>query len=299
MAEHVKWGTNSKGFTTIEMLVSSVIFSILVLGAGGTIAMYRLNYHNDVAKTRLNQNLRNATAIVSSALTQSGEYLPVTFPIIELTNGTSGSSDRITVRKGLLAEAPFLCKTLGTGAADRIYISSSAGGAPSGCVRANVTTSYNTWKSYRSAATGAQTKAYIYDSAAKVGEFFSYISEVDTGSEYYLVRTSGTWANTYNTSSTSLYIIEEIKFQRTTDTLELIINEDTSNPYYATFGITDLQVEIRKVDDTIVNSFSRSDQWQKIKYVDFTINGLESGMKKTISKSLTTSIFPRNILGQS
>ncbi|MBL7661614.1 prepilin-type N-terminal cleavage/methylation domain-containing protein [bacterium] len=284
------------GFTVTELMVAVTISSVFTLGVMQTAISYTQTYYRDVVRTRVNQNLRSATNIIGMNTAQSGEFLPTTFPAIEVTNGTSGNSDTLIIRKGMLSAIPFLCKTLGSGAADRIYISSTTSGAPSGCVRTNVTTNYNALKTYRLANSSKPVKAFIYDISSKVGEFFTYNGETDTGTEYYLTRTSGVWANTYSTTSTSIYLVEELKFNRASDLLQMIKNDDSTNALGVMFGITDFQVSIGKTDNTQVTSFPRTTEWNQIKYIDMTLTASESGMKKTYTKSETIRVYPRNIL---
>ena len=225
-----KWQDDSSserqsGFTIMELLIYMFLSLIVVQAIAGTVLSFRLAAHNDTIRTRLDQNLASAARIVTQNLTQAGEYLSKTFPAIELASGTP---DTLTIRKGKIQQTLSLCKTLGSGATDRIYVSTTTTGAPSSCVLANMQPNFTAWEAYRT-ANGNTVKAFIYDVTTKVGEFFDYTLGT-TGTEYYLTRGSGTWANSYTPTSTTLYLIEELKITKTSDRLEVIKDGNTSNP---------------------------------------------------------------------
>ena len=234
-----------KGYTVLELLVYMLLSSILLQAIAGTILSFRLVYHNDVIRTRLLQNLLGGSNILTHNLEQAGEYLPRTFPVIELTNGTSGNPDVLISRKGMIQETFSLCQALGTGASNRIYVSTTANGAPPSCVRANIATNFNAWKTFRT-NNGGSVKAFLYDVSSKKGEFFPYTLETDSGTEYYLTRGSGTWANSYSTTSTTLYLIEEFQYYQFSDRLEIVKNGDSANPLKILFGLTNFQTTITK-----------------------------------------------------
>lgn len=289
---------DQRGYSVLELLVYLLLSAIVIQAIAGTILSFRLVYHNDTIRTRLSQNLLGGANILTHNLEQAGEYLPRTFPVIELTNGASGAADTLISRKGMIQETLTLCQALGTGAADRIYVSSTTTGVPPSCVRANITTNYNAWKNYRT-SNGNSVKAFIYDVSSKKGEFFNYIAETDTGTLYYLTKTTGAWTNTYSTTSTTIYLIEEFQYSQFSDRLEIVRNGDTSNPLKILFGLTNFQVSITTTAGTVMTAFARTDLWSDIKSIDLTLSGSETASRTTYTRTTNIKVFPRNIMAQS
>jgi hypothetical protein len=284
-----------KGFSIAEMLVASFIGLMFTGVLLGMTTVNRNVMGKDNARTGLNQNLRGALDLVGADIRVAGENLGSIFPAVELTNGASGAPDQLTLRRNLLDEVLPLCTAI-TGGSGTTSIYFAIPGTVSGCVYSGHTHNYNSWRTYRLAQPSTSTLAYIYDSSAKLGEFFTYTNEVDTGTSYYLVRTAGTWSRSYPTASTTIYILEQWRFSMSSGILQLVINNDTTNTLDVSFGLTDFQARIKKQDDTFVNSFTTADNWTQIKAVEVTLSGSDTFGGNTLSKTMVGEFFPRNIL---
>ncbi len=277
------------GFTVVEFVVSSTLGLIVMAVILGVIITTRQLYAGDLARTRVNQSLRGAFDIISADVKQAGENLTSTFPALELTSGTT---DTLTIRRGLIEQIPTLCAAIGTVSASRLYI---ARGAAAGCTFGGNLTNYNAWSAYRT-ANGGSVDAFIYDVSTRLGEFFTYTGETNTGTELYLQTDGTAFTNAYTVGATAIYLIEEWKYQVTGDRLQVTINQDTANPLSVIFGVTDFQLSVTMNNNTTVTSFARGDGWTNIQSIALTLSGTDSALGKTYDRALSTTIFPRNIL---
>ena len=278
------------GYLIYEMLLASFIGLLFMSAMLSTIVsnMHRMN--EDIGRTRANQNIRGGFDILSANIREMGENLISVFPAVELTNGNSGATDVLIVRRGLLAEIPTLCQAI---SGNNFYITNST--PTSGCSYAGNAANFNAWKNYR-LANGGVVKAFIYDRSTQKGEFINYSAETSTGTQYYLTKSSGALVNTYTVSNTSLYMIEEMSIQKNSDRLQIITNGNSTTPDSLMFGLTNFQVLIGMSDATTKTSFARTDSWNTISYLDITLSASDTGGTKTYNRDLTMRIFPRNIL---
>lgn len=294
---------NDKGMSIVELLVASTL-SMLIFGMGlsATIAC-RNSYSYDILRTRLNQNIRSAFDIINSELRQSGERLPSAFPALEIIDGGTNASDQLILKRNLLDEILTVCQNITPSTVGGyVYITSTAVGTPPACTYGTQTSNYNAWKAYRLADPTTVVKAYIYDFVSKKGEFFNYNSETNNGTTIQGIhRQSGTWANSYTATSSSVYILSEWNFAKSTvsgqtDLLKLTQNKDTANPQSIIYGINDIQFKAIMQDNTIKTSFATTDSWTLLKAIEVSITGTDSYRGRTITSTLTTRLFPRNVL---
>jgi prepilin-type N-terminal cleavage/methylation domain-containing protein len=291
MRNYIKPSSKQKGFALIELLVTSFLGLILLSMISATMLMNRSVLGRDTSRTRLNQNLRGSMDIIGFDTRVSGENLPSTFPAILLTTGTT---DTFTVRRNLVDEVLNLCVQINSGSTTT-QIKFAIPGTVAGCVYSNMTTAYNSWNTYRT-NNGGTVDAFIWDRVNKRGEFFKFSANGTDGTSYWLTRTAGTWANTYTLGTSNIYILEEWQYRLVGDTLQVVQDQDTTNPLNVSFGITDFQVSILKSDGTTVTSFTTSDNWPDISQVNISISGKERYSGKDITRTMSGRFFPRNIL---
>lgn len=275
----------------MELIVGTLVGMILMAAVLSAMISFKKIYANDSQRSELHQNLRSAGSLLSAYIKEAGENLPSTFPAIELTNGTSGASDSLTIRRGLIAEIPKLCQAISV---DNLYITNTT--PTTGCSYAGNTSNYNAWVAYRT-ANGGTVRPFIYDIGTKLGEFFNFTNNTNNGTRYGFVK-SGILANAYTTTGTSFYLIEQMRFYRNGDRLMLEIDGDTGSLRTVVFGITDFQVNIDMSDGTTKTAFARTDSWNLIRNININILGSVSNAGETFDESYSTDIFPRNILAK-
>ena len=293
---------SEKGMTVFELLIASTI-SVMLLGMGLAATMANRNsYSYDILRTRLNQNIRNTFDIINSELRQAGERLPSSFPAIEIINGSGSNSDEIILKRNLKDEVLTVCQTLTQGStASNVYITKTGAGTPPACVYGTQTANYSAWKTYRQSKT-SPIDAFIFDFATKKGEYFKYDTESDVANTSQSIhRLSGSWLNSYTGTGASAYILNTWHFKMSqtagqTDLLQLVENEDTSNPKNVSYGIDNIQFKVIMQDDTEKTSFTASDSWTQIKAIEVSVTASDTYRGRTITSTLSTQLFPRNVL---
>ena len=285
----------ANGFTVVELLVSMAMGLILLTMIMQTTMANRNLYSHDVVRTRISQDIRSSLDILGQNIREAGENLTKTFPAVEITDGASGGPDEIIVRRNLLDEVLKVCTAITAGSTTtQIYFANSS--AISGCDYASNTHNFTEWHNYRLADPSHQVKAYIYDSGTRLGEWFTHTGETGTGTQYYISRSAGAWTNSYTTTSSAVYLVEEWKFKVASNTLQLIVDNDTSNTMNVAFGITDLQFSTKMKDGTTKTAFARTDDWTTINTITVSATGQGTFSKRTLTTTLSAQFFPRNIL---
>ena len=268
---------------------------VLGMAVQSTTSM-RYLYLHDIGRTRLNQSIRGSMDLIGTNIRQAGENFTSSFPAVELINGSSGNSDELVLRRNLLDESLGLCvaTTNAGGNANKVIFAN--GSVTAGCAYTGNTQNYNAWRAYRLAQPSQQAKAYIFNIGSKAGEFFTYAAETDSGTTYNLTKSGANWQNNYTVGATAVYILEEWRFSRSGDVLQLVVNGDTANALNVAFGISDLQVSIQMQDGTTRSAFARTDDWTKIRALDIQINGSTNFAGRELTTALRSQFFPRNIL---
>jgi hypothetical protein len=288
----------ASGFTLMELLVA-ITLSMIVIGLllSTTITSKNL-FRADVARTKINQDLRAVMDIIGSQARVTGENLSADFPAILVENNANGTSDSLILRRNLLDEVLKVCTPVVAGSLNDIYITGADDQA--GCIFADNTHNYQVWSAYR-AEQGGEVSAYIFNTSSKLGEFFIYDGESDTSTilapegDYLISRYGDMWQNDYDELASAIYMLEEWKIELVNDTLQLTINEEDT-PQNIAFGITEFQVQIILQDNTVLNDFDSTDDWTNMKAIRVTLTGSDSYAGKTLTRTLSTEFFPRNIL---
>jgi prepilin-type N-terminal cleavage/methylation domain-containing protein len=284
----------AQGFTLIELLVTMLLGSLLLAMALSVALVNRSVLGKEQVRLQLAQNLRSALDITGLDLRVAGENLSHSFPAIEITNGASGAPDTLTLRRNLLDEVLPVCVSIvaGTGTTQVVFANSPT---QAGCVYAGHTHNYNSWRSYR-LAEGGTVDAYIFDSVSKHGEFFRYNGEIDTGSEYSITRTSGTWTYNYPAGSSSVYILEEWKYYFEAGLFKLQENRDNARIYNVIFGVTDFQARAHLQDGSSLDDFGPTQQWTQLAQVQVDLTGSDAYARNTMTRTVSARFFPRNVL---
>ena len=286
--------SQQRGFTLPELMVS-VFLGLIVTGLTLSSSLVnRYTISKDVARTRLNQNIRGAVDLIGLDVRVAGENLNSSVPAIEIINATGVTSDRLILRRNLLEEVLPLCTSITAGSStNRVIFARTTSTA--GCSYSGQTHNYTTWEAYRTAR-GGSVRAFLYNTVLRRGEFFTYTSAINSGSQYELVTSAITWQNSYPAGTSAVYVLEEWEYRRESDLIRLIENRDTASPYNVAFGATDFQVTGILNDDTSVTAFDQTRDWTTLQAIDISITGSERFVRKNMLRTLSGRYFPRNIL---
>ncbi len=294
-----KRAESDRGFTLVELLAALTVGMLLLGLTMATTLSNRNLYQDDLARTRLNQNLRGALDIMGVNVREAGENLSAIFPAVDIVDGGGENPDQLTLRRNLRDEVLKLCTPITAGSTvNEVYFATE--GATPGCTYSSNHYSFTSWQTYRT-ENDDEVRAYIYDTTAEHGEFFNYTGETDTGTELFLETDGGTWLNSYAVESSSIYLIEQWHFRLGnlsdgTSVLELVENGDEDNPMNVVPGITGFQVAVVMPDDTIYDDIQVDDNWTDVKAFQITLTGQDSSLGQGITRSLTSRYFPRNVL---
>ena len=116
---------SNKGFTLLELLIASVVSSI-VLGLALTLIVdQRKLFVKDQGRTQANQNLRAAIDLVGTDIKQAGERLIGTpFAVVQVIDG-GASSDRLVLQRRVISEVLPVCQTITAGTQNQIIVSTN------------------------------------------------------------------------------------------------------------------------------------------------------------------------------
>jgi hypothetical protein len=286
---------SSSGFTAIELLVSSfvgLIISAITLNLAQTSHFY---LGKDLARTRLTQNLRGSLDILTSDIRISGENLSESFPSILLVDGTGTVADSLTLRRGLLSEALTLCSPiiLGPSSVHSLVVGNIT--TTPGCDYTSNLFAANQFQTVRNSRTDT-LRGFVLNTGTKQGQFFEYQGNTVTSNEIKVKHSPIVWNSNYPVSTSVIYLIDEQRYILEADTIKRYIDGNTTNPQTISFGIKSLSFSILNKSNENKLSFTSSDGWTKIKYIEVSIDGEESHANNTITRSLKGRLFPRNVL---
>lgn len=288
---------SESGTTIIEVMVSATLSLFLVAIVMSAAITNRDTQQYDLARTRLNQNLRGALNLVATNIREAGENLPGTVPAVEIVDG-GANPDELILRRNLLDSVLKLCQPVAAGSTDPMIFGMA--GTVAGCIYGDQLGNLDAWRNHR-VAEGGQVRAYLYDAATQTGEFFTYTGEVDSGSELSIQRDAAGWQNSYDVGVTAAYVIEEFRFRLFEEVagdnyLQLIIGQDEANPLNVAFSLSEFTVSARMNDGSTQTTLAPGDEWTDIDYVEVRLSGSESYKEQSVSTTLTGQYYPRNIL---
>ena len=292
--------------TLMELLVASSL-GLLIIGMTLTTTIANRDaYGFDIVRTRLNQNLRSAFDVINTEVRQAGERLPAAFPAVQIINGASGAPDQLLLRRNLMDEVLTVCRAVTPASGANVYTNATGSGVPPACVYGAQTTSYNAWAAYRLAKGGPThvVDAYIFNLTTKLGQFFKYDleSSVASPANQYIRKQSGAWAGTYAATGTALYMLSEWKFALSTvagqtDLLQLTENQNVAQVKNIVYGVNNIQFRALMQDGTTKTTFgATTDDWTQLQAIEVTITGSDTYRGRDITSTLTTQLFPRNVL---
>lgn len=284
---------SANGHTVVDLLVSMGIGLSVMAAALSSTTVGRTTVLYDMVRTRLHEDLRGAMEVVSMNVREAGENFTGTFPAILVIDGASGAPDELIVRRNLLDEVIKVCAPVGGGSGADVYLTA---GSTGGCVYSGQTTNYNAWRDYRTSQSPQTARAYLFNTGTRLGEWFTYISEADTGTDYHITASDSLWANSYDTVASAAYLMEEWHFFVVGDELRAVIDGDPSQLMRIATRISDFQVVVNLNDGTAVTNFDETDSWTNIDTISITTKTADTFKNKPIEVELSADFFPRNIL---
>ncbi len=282
------------GFSIFELLVSMTIgLGVLAVSLSSTLTV-RANYSENIVRGRVQENLRSSLDLISTNIRQAGEGFTGAFPAIEVIDGGGELPDQIILRRKQVIEQPNICANI-TASSSRTSIAITNTTPSAGCAYSSTSTAYNAWRNFRLDSGGAAT-AYIYNTSTRLGEFFSYTGESNTGAAYRITPAAGTWENSYAIGNSQLYLLEEWIFSLVNGELKLVQNGESSTPWDVAFGLTNFQVRVALEDGQVLTSFPRGSDWSTIKHLEVTLAAQQEFAGRIISGQMSGQFFPRNVL---
>lgn len=292
-----------RGTTIAEFLVAVSLSSLIASMVVSMTLAHRNIYQKDTSRTLVNQNIRTALDIVGGEIRQSGELFPSSFPAVLVSDSGTTTPDTLTLRRNLLSQVLVGCDTKSAGSSYSLANLSRASATTPACTYANQTSNYTGWFNYVSGQS-LLPKAFIFNQTTRNGEFIQLLgtSPANTfggnnGTTLYMNFQSHTMLYAYSAEATSLYMMNEWKFQVNNGVLQIIENQDTANPKNIIDGISNMQISVLMQDGTTKSSFINTDTWTNISTIRVTLTGSESiPGHKTISRTVSGDFLPRNIL---
>jgi len=291
--------SGSAGFTMLELLLSMTIMLIAGAIAFSVAFGARRLYDADAVRMDLNQALRSATDMITTEIRQAGESLPPDFPAVELVDNANG--DRLILRKARIETVLQSCLDRVPGDT-RIRVGLSAGSG--NCVIVGDSDSdghpdnVQEFREYRLAngdASDELPSGYIYDPVTKAAEWLNLVDEEDAGSDQWELVVDALTGTYPATNQPRVYLIDETRYDLSSGRIEL--RRDGSNTGLGVVeGITDFQISFLMQDGSTDTSFANTDDWSLIRRVRFGLSAQREMRDRTVSRALTTDVFPRAIL---
>ena len=243
---------SNKGFTLLELSVTSVVASTVLLASLGLVNEQRAQFLRDQARIQASQNLRATMDIIGTDIKQAGERLveKPELPVISVIDGVGNAPDTLVVQRRLLALDLSVCDDVG-GADITVTVAIDAADDDNDCAFEDLgpdldgdldtpdpdafTDNLNDFQNYRceqddvdgcgrDAAPNAGNcdqecvGAYIYDPIDDEGEFFLYSFEDNDDSGGTNVNRiyrgdDGSWQYIYEADhEPRIYILEERRY---------------------------------------------------------------------------------------
>ena len=282
-----------RGFTLLELLVTGTLLLILGGMTASSILVIKRLYSEDSARKQVNQSLRGTLDIIGTDIRVGGESLPMAFPAFQVADGGEGP-DELVVRRSLISEVLKVCEKIQNNTAEpHVYFAVDF--VTPGCIFGDNTHNFETWRAYRQSQ-GGLVRAYIFNLSSGLGEFFNYVDEDTTGHKYRIWRDGGKWENDYDVEASAVYLLEEWKYRVRDGVLEVVSGGDQSNSFKVMLDVVDFQISVGMNDGTTKTSFSSTDDWTSVRYVEVFLSALQRVGSRSMRRSLRSRFFPRNVL---
>lgn len=269
---------HNQGITLAELIVSSVVATIVLSISLGGAMFNRELYNQDQVRTRVSQNIRSVLDLVGSDIQQAGERIPRDrrFPVLELRqNGTSSS---LIMRRHILDQPLTVCQSFVEGDSisslqvfERFTNAPGQVRPPGTCAELRdetgnplttppaIDTDLAQWQAEINSKNG-RMRAYLYNGDGS-GQFVQVIginpmnpASDPTGNSrvIQIVRVPG--QAVYTSGTARLYLLEERKYEIVNNTLQMTVDDGV--PQALVSGIQRMQISVRYDDQpTPLTSF--------------------------------------------
>jgi Tfp pilus assembly protein PilW len=285
----------NQGVTLTELIVSTVVASIVITVTLGGSMFNRELYAQDEVRTRVNQTLRSSMDLVGADIQQMGEQIrrdDPYFPVVELTRTPSNPNandntwtSTLIMRRNLLPYLP-VCQDLGNSTTStsangitsiqvftRAPADPNAVRPPGDCATLineldtssapAVDTTIARWETARQ-NNGGTLRAFLYDGQGG-GQFVTVTAlpatvndSANPAATRAITIQSTNGVQFYANGSAKLYFLEERRYEVANNNLQLTI--DNGNPQTIVSGIQRFQVRIDTdplvATDPLVNHFA-------------------------------------------
>lgn len=305
--------SSNKGFTLVELLVTTLIASTVLGLSLQLITDQRRQFVGDQLRSESNQTLRSgmdliaADARIAGDFLQSDSELPVISVIDESTITTpNNNGDILVFQRKMIPDTLKLCRDLSNGQ-DRLVVSRNPpqdGCGPYSDGDGNdLNDTVDAFRKYRCQADGTDTCettsppsvgtcndesvwAYIHDPVNNRGEFFKYAFERNNANDRNLLFRcdSSAWLYNYTydrdnfADNPTIYILEEQSYSLNGDVLQLTTNRQAP-PLRLTNNVAEFQVDV-VTDSATLTAFNpdlfEATDWQSIKYLDVALEAADT-----------------------
>ncbi|MCP3979330.1 MAG: hypothetical protein GY716_08380 [bacterium] len=306
--------SSTRGFTLVEMLVSSTL--TLALGAA-TLALMtsaRTLFDLDRERTRVNQSVKSARDFLGLDVRQAGERLPPDFPALEivrgedLPGGAAGDPDRLILRRNLVTTVMRSCRDV-SGTERKLYIAELQNPPPPGCVAVpdddgdGWPDNHRIWRDHRVAngimlGRAKYVWAYIYNPVTRDGEFFRYWR--DSKAQAFLKTPTGqSWQFSYPVNQQArIYLLEERRYQLNGDTAQVVINRVDADSVNIASDMVDFQILAHYTTGPPTDLLGASSAWSNLRGIEIALHSLRMYRGRPVEQRLTTILTPRNVLSK-
>lgn len=237
-------GVREHGFTLIEILVAILLLALISQGLVSffttssrlrLIAEIRIETHQAVAATM--DTLARDVRLAGICFPSNGQFVP-------LAGIDNGTQDQITIRLGNTANQSCVQTALAAGA-----------DAAAGDNSLNL-----------ASAQGFAVNSLGYVTNGSAGDFFKVTAVAGT-----VVTTDATWSQAYPAASSTVYAMQE-GIYRVNTTIDprgpvLTSQRDRGGEEVFADGITALNVQYRKTDNSVVDLPANDAEWRLVKEV--------------------------------
>jgi prepilin-type N-terminal cleavage/methylation domain-containing protein len=257
----------NRGLTLVELLVATIIASMVIGVAFGGAAFNRRLYLEDQVRNSVDQNLRSAMDLLGADIRQAGEYVnrqDPAVPVMQLRDDAANPGSSVfTVRRDLFDRSLPVCEDLGTSPSTyatgvtsiKVYDSASSVARCNSDSSGSNASLLTLWASYI-LANGGQARAYLYNGNG--GQFVNVTATSTTTSGGVTRRTITT--DSFNgqavylaDSQSRLALYEERQYSLIPDPananskiLQMVLNDDTDpgRPLNLVNGLSTFKVSI-------------------------------------------------------